>query len=952
MAEATHPGVRGPSAQSLLATKLHVPRLRPGFVARQRLIDQLNDGADRRITLVCAPAGFGKTALLADWSTQRKGPVAWLSLDPGDNDPARLWRHLAAAIDRAVPGMGDRLEPSAAAASASLDGRMTSLINELSADPTNLVIVLEDYHVIDVERIHAAVQLLLEHAPDDVHVVLTSRADPPLALARLRASGRLDELRAADLRFTRSEAAELFAQTIGAAFPGTATKALTDRTEGWVAGLQLAALSLRERTDVDAFVATFSGSHRYVLDYLTEEVLDRQPEDIRRFLIETSLLTRLSGDLCEAVTGRGDSQVVLEEIDRSNLFMIALDDVRGWWRYHHLFADLLRARLQASDPERVVAIHRAAAVWHAANDMPDEAVHHAVAAGDVAWAARLIERHADARFHLNEGATFERWLRELPNEVVEQRPRLLLAQANFALVSGDEAAFEVPFAAAQRALDASPAVLDEPFAPSVGPGPSLLLNLPAAMALGASHLAELHGDPAATARFAEDAAAFANDGEWMLEILIRAHRSVAALLRGDLAEADEGFTAALARCGEVGERVVAARSAELLGVVQRAEGRLGAALDTYQQALGIIAPSGPPSPPGAGHVHVAIADVAYQRGDLEGTRRHLDEGIPLCREAAKTVGGSPQALATGLATLAWARHASHDPAGAREAMSEALEVAPGPGVISLLNPVAAQRAQLALAQGDLGAATDWADAQGIDPDDQPSYTREPEYLVLARLLIAQGRPAAALGLLERLAACAADGHRDGSLIEIRVLHALALDAEGGDPEALAALAEALAWAEGEGWVRVFVDEGPPIAALLRKLAASPVASGATGSHEARLTAGRAAKLLRWFDASPVAGASPDRRRSRGIRVPGLVEPLSEREFEVLQLIAAGRPNREIADELFVTVDTVKKHVTHVLGKFGVDNRTQAAALARSLGLIQEPGNGSVIRLPPTNGTSV
>ena len=554
---------------------------------------------------------------------------------------------------------------------------------------------------------------------------------------------------------------------------------MTDRTEGWVACLQLAALSLRERTDVDAFVTTFSGSHRYVLDYLTEEVLDRQPEDIRRFLIETSLLTRLSGDLCEAVTGRGDSQTVLEELDRSNLFVIALDDVRGWWRYHHLFADLLRARLQASDPERVVAIHRAAATWHAANDLPDDAVHHAVAAGDMAWAARLIERHADARFHLNEGATFERWLRELPSEVVEQRPRLLLAQANFALVSGDEAAFEVPFAAAQRALDARPAVLEEPFDPSVGPGPSLLLNLPAAMALGASHLAELHGDPAATSRFAEEAAALAHDSEWMLEILIRAHRSVAALLRGDLVEAGDGFTAALAgvarSASESSRRGPPSSSAWCCA---RKAGSVPPLI--HQQALDVIAPSGTPSPPGAGHVHVAIAEVAYQRGDLEGTMRHLDEGIPLCRDVATTVSGSPQALATGLATLAWARQASHGPAGAREAMTEALEVAPGPGVISLLNPVAAQRAQLAVAQGDLGVATDWADAQGLDPDDRPSYAREPEYLVLARLLITQDRTAAALSLLERLAACAADGYRDGSLIEILALRALALDADGRD----------------------------------------------------------------------------------------------------------------------------------------------------------------------------
>ena len=422
MAEATHPGVRGPSAQSFLATKLHVPRPKPEFVARQRLIDQLNDGVARGITVVCAPPGFGKTALLADWSSQRDGPVAWLSLDAADNDPARFWRHLAAAIGRAVPAIADRLGTAHGASAVSLDGQLTTLINELNANPADLAIVLDDYHSIDTEQIHAAIQFLVEHAPEDVHVVLTSRADPPLALARLRVGGQLDELRASDLRFTRSEAATLFATEIGPDFPDHATAALTDRTEGWVAGLQLAALSLRERADVDAFVTTFSGSHRYVLDYLTEEVLDRQPDDVHRFLIETSLLARLSGDLCDAVTGRTDSQAMLEEIERSNLFVIALDDVRVWWRYHHLFADLLRARLQVSDPDRVVAIHRAAAAWHAGNDLPDEAVHHAVAAGDMLWAARIIERHADARFHLSEGATFERWVRQLPPEIDRDAP--------------------------------------------------------------------------------------------------------------------------------------------------------------------------------------------------------------------------------------------------------------------------------------------------------------------------------------------------------------------------------------------------------------------------------------------------------------------------------------------------------------------------------------------------
>ena len=529
------------------------------------------------------------------------------------------------------------------------------------------------------------------------------------------------------------------------------------------------------------------------------------------------------------------------------------------------------------------------------------------------------------------------------------RPRLLLAQANLALVSGDEEAFEVPFEAAKRAIGASPAALDEPFEPSVGPGPSLLVNVAAAMAMGASHLAELRGDPEATEGFAIEAGGLVREDEWRLEILIRAHRSVAALLRGDLAEADEGFSATLTRCREVDERIVAARAGELLGMVQRAEGRLGAALDTYGQALDIIAPRGLPQPPGAGRVHVAIAEVAYQRGDLESAQRHLDVGLPLCRQVARTMSGSSQPLASGLATLAWLRQALSDPVGAREAMAEAIDLAPGPAVISLLNPVLAQSAQLAIAEGDLETAVAWAADQGIRQDDTASYAREPEYLVLARLLVAQDRPAAALGLLERLVTAAAADDRDGSLIEIGAVRAVALERDGQTTAALAALTDALDRAQGEGWTRVFVDEGPPMAALLGELVAMPL--GRNGAApEARPAAGRAATLLRSFESPPVPGSAV--RRPRGIIVPGLVETLSEREFEVLQLVAAGRPNREIAEELFVTLDTVKKHVTHLLGKLGVTNRTQAAALARSLGLITETGGESSDTLPPTNATSV
>src|SRR5262245_26631565 len=380
----------------VLATKLHVPVSRPGLVLRPRLADQLDEGPG--LVLICAAAGYGKTVLLAEWARRGQRPVAWLSLDVGDNDPARFWRHAVAALDRARPGAAERVGPLLGPpAPPAFEGVVTALVNELAAGPDaeEMLLVLDGYHVIGAEPVHASLGFLLEHRPPELHLVLASRTDPPLGLARLRAHGQLTELRAAELRFTADEAAALLQMAAGAnaALPGAEVAALVARTEGWAAGLQLAGLSLRGQEDVARFVAEFTGSHRYVLDYLAEEVLEPQTEQVRTFLLETSVLERLSGALCDAVTGRTGSQALLEHVEAAGLFLVPLDEVRGWWRYHHLFADLLRARLQAGRPGQVHALHRGAGTWCAEHGFAGDAVQHAVAAGDAAWAARLIEQH-------------------------------------------------------------------------------------------------------------------------------------------------------------------------------------------------------------------------------------------------------------------------------------------------------------------------------------------------------------------------------------------------------------------------------------------------------------------------------------------------------------------------------------------------------------------------------
>jgi LuxR family maltose regulon positive regulatory protein len=901
----------------LLATKLHIPRTRPGFVARARLADRLTQAHGRELVLVCAPAGFGKTALLADWARGGQRPVAWLTLDEADNDPARFWRHAAAALDTVRPGVAERvaallrsLQPT------SFEAVVTTLVNEFADVADEVVLVLDDYHLIQAPQVHQSLEFLLEHLPASLRLALASRADPPLPLARLRVRGQLVELRERDLRFTPQEAAQLLHAAVGAELPAAAVAALEGRTEGWAAGLQLAALSLQGHGDIAGFVEGFSGSHRFVLDYLAEEVLDRQPEPLREFLLETSVLERLSGPLCEAVTGRADSQALLEQAERANLFLVPLDEVRGWWRYHQLFADLLRVRLQQQQPDRLPGLHRSAAGWSEEHGLVDDAIRHALAAGDPVWAARLLERHCDALLRRGELATLQWWLAALPAELVGSRPRLCLARTHLAL-GRDEDAIERALKDAERALAAT---TEEPYEPSVGRVASLLANVPAAIAIQRAAVAHFRGDAEQTSAFAQRALAELGEGEWMLDSAARWFLAVAAWLGGRLAEAERVFAASIAGCRAAGESSQAAWGYHHLGQVQRARGRLGAALGTYQQALE-MAEQGGPALLAAAPAQVGMAEVLYERGELDAALRHATEGITLYRQLGY---GLP--LVAGLATLAWIRHAQGDRAGALEAIRQAQQVQLSPAVVGLLNPLPTVRARLALAHGQVAEAVRWVQQRGLGADDEPSYPREGEYLVLARVLLAQQAPQHALGLLERLHAQAAAQGRIGSVIEVRAVQTLARSAGGDQPGAQAALAEALTLGAPEGYLRVFVDEGPPMAALLHQLLARRRQELADLVPREYL-----ARLAQAFEQAGLPIRPPVGRG--GVVVAGLVEPLTARELEVLQLLATGEPNRAIAEQLVVTPETVKKHLSHLFGKLEVANRTQAVARARELGLL-------------------
>jgi LuxR family transcriptional regulator, maltose regulon positive regulatory protein len=887
-------------ASNLLATKLHVPRARPGFVARPRLARQLDDGLDRGLILVCAPAGSGKTSLLASWARTGSQPVAWLSLDSGDNDPARFWRHAFAALDLAQPGIGAQVAPMLSMSQPPpSEVLVAGLINNLAQrdEPAQVALVLDDYHLIDSSQLHASMAFLGEHLPPGLRLVLASRSEPPLPLARLRARGQVAELGAAELRFTTQEAADL----IGPSLSGDALTALTARTEGWAAGLQLAALSLRGQPDARRFVAEFSGSNRYVLDYLTEEVLESQPTDIRGFLLHTSVLDRLSGPLCVAVTGRSDSQEMLERVERAGLFLVPLDEVRGWWRYHHLFADLLRARLAREQPGRARELHSLAARWHEEHGLADDAIRHALAAEDVTKAARLIERHFDAAYLTGERTTIARWLSAVPRPVALTRPRFRLAQTFAALVYGDvEAA-----AALLSGVDDVERASAEPFSPSAGEAASLIVNIPAGLAIARAWLAYLRGEPGTMAAFAAQARAELGEGQLLLESIYQLNLALADWLVGKLADAEREFTDLVARWRSAGETSLAASSCRFIGQIQRDQGRLDAAVRTYEQGVAIAEDPDQPRPPVAAYGYGGLAEVAYERDELGVALRHATEAIGRGRQLSES-----EPLASGLATLAWIRQAQGDRAGAIAAIEEAERSAPTPAVASLRCPIPAQRARLLIAQGDVAAAARWAEERGLSPGNETSYLREQEYLVLVRLLLSQQRPTAALELLERMHGPAAGQERTGSVIEMLALRALALAGSGSRAEAAAVLGEALGLGSLQGYVRVFADEGAPMAALLQRVVGVP--------------AGYLARVL----AACQPGAPGAWQRAQG-----LADPLTARELEVLALLAAGAPNQSIADQLVVTLDTVKKHVTHVLAKLGAASRTEAVARARQIGLI-------------------
>jgi LuxR family maltose regulon positive regulatory protein len=910
-------------AGPLLETKLHVPRWRRNLVARRSLSERLSRGTESALTLVSAPAGFGKTTLLAEWLTVAAADgrsVAWLSLDQRDNDPALFWTYLVAALNTGAPGGGagalSLLQPPQPPNEAGL----VALLNDLDAISNDVVLVLDDYHVIDARDVQDAMAFLLEHLPPQIHLVIASRTDPPLPLARLRGRGELAEIRAADLRFTPSEAAEYLNEVMGLALTAADVAALEGRTEGWIAALQLAALSMQGREDTAAFIDGFAGDDRYIVDFLAEEVLQRQPEHVQHFLLQTSILDRLSGPLCDAVTGQDGGKAKLTALERGNLFLVPLDDRRQWYRYHQLFADVLHARLLDEQPDDVPELHQRASAWYEQNDEPSEAIRHALAAQDFERAADLVELAIPAMRRSRQEAAVLGWLERLPDEVVRVRPVLSVGFAGALLACGEYEGVEARLRDAERWLDGATGIRlgsQAPAAEMVVVDDAEFRRLPAEIELYRAAQALVRGDGPGTVRHARRALELSPADEHLGRASAAALMGLAFWASGDLEAGHSGYAECMAGLRRAGHIADTFGCAIALADIRRTQGRLGEAMRTYEQALQRASQPGGPVLRGTADMYVGMSEIHRERDDLPAATQQLLRSQDLGEHT-----GLPQNRYRWRVAMARIREAEGDLGGALDLLNEAERFYVG-DFFPNVRPVPALRARVRIAQGELGEALGWARERGLSADDDLSYLHEFEHITLARLLLA--RYAAeraerlvhdATRLLEGLRRAAEEGQRTGSVIEILVLQALARQARGDVPAALASLQRALTLAEPEGYVRIFVDEGPSMASLLSAFMKQGAAAkqGIAPNYVRRLLAA----VNKTEDSTHVA--------------QGLIEPLSERELDVLRLLGTDLGGPEIARELVVSLNTIRTHTKNIYAKLGVNNRRAAVRRARELDL--------------------
>ena len=916
----------------LLETKLYIPKWRPALVSRPRLIERLDQGTERKLTLVSAPAGFGKTTLLAEWlaaTPASERAAGWVSLDQSDNDPSLFWAYFITALQKVQSDVGESaLSLLHSPQPPPIESVLTTLINEINTiedDPSTgsgqgFVVVLDDFHVIDAQPVHSAIAFLLDHLPPQMHLVIASRSDPPLPLARLRGRGESTELRAAaDLRFTPDEAAAFLDEVMGLDLSAQDVAALEARTEGWIAGLQLAALSMRGREDVPGFIRAFAGDDRYIVDYLVEEVLQRQPERVRSFLLQTSILDRLSGPLCDAVTGREDGKGVLEALERGNLFVVPLDDKRHWYRYHHLFADVLRAHAMEEQPDRVPTLHRRAAAWLEERGMAAEAIEQARAAGDHETVARLLVANFEEFQRIGQYTSISSWSASLPEEMVRKRPRLALIHAAAAVATEDNlqatrrltswAEDAISVIEHGRGFDPS----DDVDGTVVGfEGLEALKG--ELLALKLIHSAR-NLPPAEVAEIAGQA----------LELLPPGHR-----VRGTLHMIGVGLQmelgdmkSALPNLERSVDEARRAQNPTLLagvlghrGQVYVAMGRLEEGRRSYEDALLAGQKASTEASLLMCSLHTGLADVLLERADLAGATHHAAKALEF---AGKSPTRSPVLYAR--ATAAQVLLAADDTKAAIEQLEEVRAFAPSPRFLSFLSSV---KFKIYCRTGDLDAAADVVRDRELSPNEAVDRDNEEEMTAYARYLVAGGDYGDAAQVLSRVLPIVRGGGRVQHEIHTLVLQALAYEPLGQRALALESLGLATMLGEPGRFNRTFTAEDPVITGLLETLA-DAVRRGrgpAEAGSPSYLT-----YLLR------ETGVRPE-TASAQVAAADLAEPLTGREVEILRLIAAGMRNQEIAEHLFISLSTVKRHIANAYGKLGVSHRTEAVARANALNLLR------------------
>lgn len=911
---------------SILTTKLYIPPPRPVLINRARLLTRMDHAQHGKLTLISAPAGFGKTTVAASWVAASDRPAAWLSLSPEESDPVRFLSYCLAALQSVAPGLGEDIAHALRSPQPpSTDALLTALLNELAAVSSPLVLILDDYHVIEAKAVDDALTFLLDHLPPQMHLVVITREDPQLPLARLRGRGELNEIRAADLRFTVDEAADFLKASMGRDLPANVVAALEARTEGWIAGLQLAALSMVKRDDIPGFVEAFAGDHRYIMDYLVDEVLAQQTQSVHSFLLHTSILTELTGPLCDAVTGRSDGHAMLTGLERSNLFVTPLDDRRRWFRYHHLFADVLRAHLQTEEPELVPALHRRAAAWYAAHDQPGDAIRHALAAEEVNEAAALLEQNWPPMDRNRQTAVWLKWARVLPEEVVRKRPVLTAALGWAHLDRGELEDAEARLQQVEQWLEQTNAGTD-----SHGVTKDVIVDeaqfgvLRASVASARTYLAQARGDRAGALRHARRALALLPPDEHLRRGVPASLLSLAAWTEGDLTAAVTLMVDAMESFHKAGNVLYAVTGAYVLADLRVAQGRLHAAMDTCRRALELAEEQGKFAHLGTADIYTQMADINREWNDLHAAAQALERSRELGEQATLPRWRYRWCLAQARLQQAY---------GDFERASALVQEAEGHyvrGPVPDVQPIAAWQAHIRIRRGDTAGVRAWAQAQSLTVEDELTYVREFEYITLVRLLLAEPDRAGngrarehALALLDRLRRRAEEGERMGSLLTILVLQALALKAQGKTDAARSCMARVLDLAAPEGYVRLFVDEGSTMKELLLDAVAH---GGASAYTDTLMTAFGQDKLAQGTaHAQHPATALP--------REQPLIEPLSARELEVLHLIAQGLSNRAISERLFLALSTVKGHNRNIYGKLQVQRRTEAVARARELGLL-------------------